>query len=290
MRRPASNSILLTLPALVLSLPGLFAGEPLVREKPALPTAEEILKSYLERVEDRDDDEVLSRYAFESFTVIEELDKAGAVKERSEYRHDLFPVEDALFARLVEKDGKALSPKESRKESRREAKFRRKRKQARLKPKKKKKKTDDGVEINQALFDRFNWEVLDVEEINGRAAYVLAFEPKSGKLPEKRRFDRALNKTVGTIWVDAEEREVARIRIHLTAEVKFWGGLLGRISTFVLDFEQLRTDAGDWVPSREKVYFRARVLFRNIHRRTERTSRGYRRSPPKTQTATTEPQ
>ena len=35
-------------------------------------------------------------------------------------------------------------------------------------------------------------------------------EPEPGKLPQKKRMDRLLNKTTGSLWIDAETFQIAR--------------------------------------------------------------------------------
>lgn len=266
-----------------LTAPLLPAGAQEPRDSP-LPPPEEILMRYLDKVKDRDEEEILRRYSFRRSTVVEKLDNDGTPEERTEYLHDIGPVEDALFARLIEKDGEPLSDQERRKESQRIEKFRRKRREA-LRKHEKRKPPDDDLEINQALIGRYTWKVTGVELVNGRAAYVLSFEPRSGKLPAKKRMDHALNKAAGTVWVDAAESELVRIRVHLTEEIKFWGGLLGRISAFALQVENVRTEEGDWLLSVEKVYVRGRVFLRSMHVRTNRHSTGFRRTSPLAQPA-----
>lgn len=253
------------------------AGAPVgvaARQDDPLPSSEEILARFLQRLEERGDALILPKYSFTQSTVVESLGSNGDIKERETFSHIIVPVEGALFYRLVKKDGEPLTTREIAKEAKREREFRRRKKRERKKPKK---KSDDSITVDADLLSRFDWTLGGIETLDGRRAYRLDFRPKGGKLPEKRRSDRVLNKAAGTIWFDTEETDVARVHLRLTEEVSFWGGLLGRISAFDLRVDQRRTDEGDWLPVEQTVYLRGRFFIRSVHRRTRRRATGFRR-------------
>ena len=270
---------------LTLASPGAASDD----DSRSLPPAGEILQRFIERNKDAREKagKILARYSYRQRSLSEKLDGEGKIKERKRELHEIFPIEGARFSRLIERNGLPLPEKAAKKEQEREERVRRERKQAREKEREgksrkttAKKKDTDEIEFNQEVFDRFRWQVTGRDVVDGRPVYILTFEPKSGKLPVRRRIDRALNKAAGTVWMDAADYKVARIDIHLTEKVKIWGGLLGSISNLEFRYEQRRTEEGDWVPVREDLYLRARALFKSIHRRTERRWTRHRKLVP----------
>ena len=103
--------------------------------------------------------------------------------------------------------------------------------------------------------------------MEGRINYVLAYRPKEGKLPVKRRMDRALNKAEGRIWVDQESYEVSRIEFELKEKVKLWWGILGSIQKVKGTVQRQEVDSGVWFPTGFDLYLKGRILFRSLHSR-----------------------
>ena len=58
----------------------------------------------------------------------------------------------------------------------------------------------------------------------------LSFEPKSGKLPVRRRNDRTLNNSRGRVWLDQESYEIARVEFELKGPTRISWRILGFIS------------------------------------------------------------
>ena len=252
------------------------------QQQESLPTPEELFPKIYEQTKKskKEKDNVLLDYTYNRYSRTEKLTKKGAVKETTEELREIVLVEGKPFARLLEKNSRPLSPEEAREEKQREDKFRQKLLEAgKKKPrkKKKKKKNNDEITLNRELVSRFDWKVTGRELVNGRPAYVLTFKPKNKKLPVRRRIDRALNKAAGTIWIDTQDYEPARIEIRLLKPVKVWWGILGSIHRFQFQGEWIRTGNGDWVPTSENVHLRARVLFKKIHRRSVRRWSAHRK-------------
>ena len=62
-------------------------------------------------------------------------------------------------------------------------------------------KDEDEIDINEELAGKYKFVLTGREPVNGRPAYVLSFEPRSGDLPVQRRMDRLLNKAAGRILI-----------------------------------------------------------------------------------------
>src|SRR5437868_2850386 len=76
---------------------------------------------------------------------------------------------------------------------------------------------------------RFKFTLLSQKAINGRQAYEIAFEPKRPGSPVRHIIDRLLSRISGSLWIDAEEFEIARAQISLSSEVDFLGGVVGSL-------------------------------------------------------------
>jgi hypothetical protein len=99
-----------------------------------------------------------------------------------------------------------------------------------------------------------------------RGPLQLAFTPRPGKLPVRRRLDRALNKSRGEIWIDQDTFEVARLTFELTDRVRLWWGILGSVSNVTGRVERRPIAENVWMPDEIDVYYEYRVLFSNSGR------------------------
>jgi len=127
---------------------------------------------------------------------------------------------------------------------------------------------EDPLELafNEELIARYTTESVGVQTLRGRPTYVLAFKPRPGKLPARRRLDRALNKSRGEIWIDQNTFEVARLTFELTERVRLWWGILGSVSNVTGRVERRPIAEDVWMPDEIDVYYEYRVLFSNSRR------------------------
>jgi hypothetical protein len=127
---------------------------------------------------------------------------------------------------------------------------------------------EDPLELafNEELIARYTTESVGVQTLRGRPTYVLAFKPRPGKLPARRRLDRALNKSRGEIWIDQDTFEVARLTFELTERVRLWWGILGSVSNVTGRIERRLIAEDVWMPDEIDVYYEYRVLFSNSRR------------------------
>lgn len=123
------------------------------------------------------------------------------------------------------------------------------------------------VVFDRDLLERYTAELVGIQDLRGRPAYVLDFEPKEGKLPTRRRVDHALNKSRGQLWIDRDTYEIARVTFELTEQVRFWWGILGSVSDANGHFERVPVADNIWLASEFDVYFHVRALFSTSRRR-----------------------
>jgi hypothetical protein len=228
-------------------------------------SATQILEEAMARADQEDERELVKQYRFKVFRVRDKLDKKGELKERDEEVLENVLIEGFPYQRLIEKNGQALTEKERKEEGKRESEFREK-------IAKREDPTRDGendFSFNQDLVDRFDFSFEGVEELESGSSYVLSYKPKAGKLPVKRRIDRALNKAEGRVWVDQESYEISRVEFELKEEVKLWWGLIGSIHEVKGTVQRQEVNSGVWFPTGFDLYLKGRIFFSSLHSRQQ---------------------
>ena len=223
-------------------------------------TATQILEEAMARAAQEDQRDLVSKYRFKVFRVRDKLDGQGGLKERDEEVYENVLIQGFPYQRLIEKNGQALTEKERKEEEKRESEFR---------EKIAKRDEENDFSFNQDLVSQYDFSLEGVEEVEGRSNYVLSYRPKEGKLPVKRRIDRALNKVEGRIWVDQESFEVSRVEFELKEKVKLWWGLIGSIQEVKGTVQREEVDSGVWFPTGFDLYLKGRIFFSSLHSRQQ---------------------
>jgi len=108
----------------------------------------------------------------------------------------------------------------------------------------------------------------------------LTFEPNPQFVPGSRQ-EEVFHHLEGTMWIDLDQKQLARIDGRLTSEVKFAGGLLGRLDkggVFSVRFKE--TDSGYWVVTALDVEMNGKALvFKTISVQEKREFDDYRLVP-----------
>ncbi len=244
-------------------------------------SAQDIVDLAIERAEWKDSKNFEASFSFRMVNESEKLDKKGRVKEREERVYENQPIDGAPFMRLVEKNGRPLTEKELKKERKREEKYRQ-----RLADKSK--PHDEGrIAFDEKLVSRYKVQLQGMEDIRGRPAYIISFEPKSGPFPTKKRMDRTLSKSAGRLWIDAENYEIAQLEFELIDEVKLGWGLIGSIKQLRGRLQQEPVDGYPdvWLPSRFDIYMNGRISFKTLNRNEKMEWSDFRKLPEQEQQA-----
>jgi len=242
------------------------------------PSVAAILDRALVRAKWVEEHDFVQHYDYTMHRHIRKLHKSGDDREET-LRFHVAPVDGAPYARLVQKNGQPLAGEELARERERERLFREALAKRAAAGEEEGGSSPDreedeyNITFNEALLGRYEFDLTGVEPLHDRAAYRLAFRPRPGPLPVRRRLDIALNKAQGELWIDTETYEVARVRFELIEKVRIWWGLVGSISEARGELERrpVRTHEEVWLPSRLEMYVDARVLFRR-NRRAETTT------------------
>jgi len=238
---------------------------------PPLPSAEEVLHKVLATVKSPEIRRAGAMYRSVQHTVIEKMDDKGRLREREDRVYDVGPLGGGVYARLVEKNGKSLSPSELADEQQREQRFLERSSSQTFGG-----GDSDRVPLDPELFTRYKAEVVGRVSLAGRSTIILRFWPSSTDLPIRRRQDYVLNKLTGKVWIDEQEWEIVRVEAHLTDRVRVLLGLVAALDKVDLSFEQVRMAAGVYLPLKLSADFDGRKLFSSLHERVQVTWTGQR--------------
>ncbi|QUW04374.1 hypothetical protein J8C06_11265 [Chloracidobacterium validum] len=211
-------------------------------------------------------DERVTQYTYTLLETIRRLDGDGRVKETEVKTYEVYPLKGGVRARkLVAVDGKPLSASEAEKEQRRVAKFIEENEARQEKRKASKADDDDEAQRRRLTIAQF-LRVCEFynprrETLRERPVIVCDFRPRADYKPTNDA-EKIIQKLVGTVWLDAEDEEVARLEGRFASDFKVGGGLLASLkrgAAFV--FEQTRNAEGVWLPLREEFNAGIKVLL-----------------------------
>ncbi len=249
----------------------MLSGPAATTQTPAL-SADQIIQKTVQRAASLEVRNARPNYHYTKHTVTEELDLKGHLKDRKEKLYDVLVESGLSYLKLLEFNGQALSPAESKKQEERELAERQKFTDA-----KPDKKGDDRENfVTPDLIEKYNFTLVEQKVFNGRTTYLLSFEPKD-KLPVRKLTDRFLNEVAGTVWIDSQEFEVARVEAHLKGEVALWGGMIGTLKECAYTLERTRLADGAWFNSFSHGVFEGRKLLEPMVIRTRSNSSNFRR-------------
>jgi hypothetical protein len=217
-----------------------------------LPPADELVEKVLGWAARQHADK--RRFDFRRLADVELLDRHGKVEKREQRVYRAVQIDGETYDRLVSVDGEPLDEDQLEEEQEREERFR-----EQLAERKQK---GDKPFFERDLAARFVFRVLGHEQVRGRPAYLMSFEPDASKdLPEDEDEDRFLNALAGKVWIDAEDHAIARIHARLIHTVRFGLGLLAYFKKISLKLDQSRHAQGRWLPHTTKTYVWGRSLL-----------------------------
>jgi hypothetical protein len=213
------------------------------------------------------------KYRHEKRSVEEELDAAGKPTKTTEEIYEVIPIRGIPFERLVKVQGRDLTDKEVKDQNRKEEEFRKK--VADQEPERSSATNNDV--LNKELIDRFVFRVEGRSNFLSRPVLILSFRPKPSG-PEKKIADKVLKRLAGTLWIDEEESEIARLKLGLTADLSLgWFGMIGSLKQFDLTLERARLPEGVWVDRKQTLVLAGRKVFSSMHYRTVEESSNFRK-------------
>jgi hypothetical protein len=196
----------------------------------------------------------------------QKLDSGNSVKKSEVKGYEMFFVSGSPIVRMVSKEGRALDADEKRKEDERVEKEIRKAKE-RAEKRERDEADKDTLTVDQFLRgSRFR--DGRYEDYKGRRLLAYDFDPNPDYKP-RTRAETLVSKLGGTVWIDPDALQVARLQARLVGTFKVAGGLFGSVhegSDLVLAQERVNDEL--WMPSYVDLNVDARVLLvKGVHER-----------------------
>ena len=238
-------------------------------ENPRPLPVDDIIRRAVSRADQAQRNAGQNAYTYTKLTVTEELDPAGRVKDRKEKVYQVFFQSGATHLKLLTVNGRAPAHADIKQQSENDTSARQVLGQS------KSAKAAENL-LTPEVVARFNFTLVDETSINGRKAYHISFEPKRPAPPVHRIVDRLLDRISGTIWIDADEFEIAQAQIYLSSEVDLLGGVVGCLKK--LDYTMTRTRVGDglWFNTFSTGDFQGRKLLDWMRIKTKSQSSNFR--------------
>jgi hypothetical protein len=240
----------------------------------SLPDAAIVTRRVIERAQPVATAAQGPRYTYESRSVLERLDADGRATTSEAKGYQVTLVAGLPLSRLIRTQGRDLSAEELRQEEAREEKFRQRFVSADAKQLAARKQ---GL-ITPDLLDRYQFAVKERVVLSNRTTLVLTFQPKAEDLPAEAIQDKLLNRMAGTLWIEEEDAETARMAVRLEEPISLgWFGLLGSLNQCDISLERRRMPDGVWTNTRQVWFIQCRKLIATVRFRTTEDCRGFRK-------------
>ena len=210
-------------------------------------------------------------YTYTKVTLTEELDAFGNVKERKEKLYQVSLQDGSTYLKLLAVNGHPAPDAELKKQSENQALFR----QLLGQPKSARGDHRENF-LTPELVARFKFTLAGQTPVNGRPAYQVAFQPRSTEPPARHVADRFLSRISGTVWIDAEEFEIARADVRLGSEVSLLGGVIGSLKKLAYTMTRTRVADGVWLSTFSSGDFEGRKLVDSLRIKTSSRSTNFR--------------
>ncbi len=228
------------------------------------------IRSLLDQLQQNEDEveKILDTYSYFQKNTKRELGKDGVLRETESETRQLSFYKGYRISRVTEKNGKPLSEKDQRDEDKNAEK--RVEEIEKLLAKRDKAEMKDGppredgarVSISE-LLRASNLVNPRRERFRGRSVIVFDFEPNpSFDYKNAKSMLKFFGKTAGVMWIDEQDKQVARLEAYLADSYNVGGGVLAKLrkgASFVL--EQQRINDEIWLPSIADINLSVRVLL-----------------------------
>ncbi len=203
-------------------------------------------------------DEIQKNYGCMKLEEEDSVNGKGEITKRATTLYQISYMHGNEMDRKIETDGKPLSAAEQQKEDARLQKEAARYDKEAADPNPK--KNDDEVGISDFLrvsrFTNPRW-----ERFRGQDVVVFDFGPNPNYIP-KKLVDKLIYDLVGTVWVDPQAQDIARLEARFDNSFKIGGGVLASLQKgSAFQFEQSRVNNEVWLPSYDEVHFGAKLLL-----------------------------
>lgn len=234
---------------------------PEAEERP-LPDIPKLMHEVQEH--ERTSEAVEKDYLYHAIDTMQEVDVHGRVKKTESRGYDVFWVEGVPVHKLTSKDGRDLSPEEQKKEGERIDKEVAKAKERLAKADAKGKPADpqgnDEVTVSR-LLELGSFSNARRVMLNGRSTIAVDYagDPRA---KTRNRLEGVIHDMAGTVWVDEEDRAIAKLEGHFFETFKIGAGLVANIQKGTsFSLEQRKVNDEVWLPVEANGHGTARMLL-----------------------------
>jgi len=220
-------------------------------------------------------------YTYHVHVEQQELERNGKIKKTETTDSESLTIDGIRVDRIVARDGKPLSDKDTQKESDKIDKEVAKAKERREKRASEGKATDsngDDILTVSRILELGTFSNPRRIDLNGRPTIVLDYtgDPNAKTHSE---FEKVFRDLVGNAWVDEQDRVLIRGQGHFLHDFKVGGGLVLNIHQgFSFDFTASHITANIWLPATLNAQGSARLLlFDGINGRVHLVTSDYRK-------------
>ncbi len=226
-------------------------------------SAEDILARALDRAAVQEEEGLELTFEYFVKSTAERLDDEGVITETKTAKLHHYPLEELLYEELIERDGEALNEDALREQHKRKTDFVRKAREHRARGETYEPNEVD-IGFDHELMDRYDTRLVRTESLRGHDCWVLGFTPREGKLPDRRRMDKALNRSTGYLWIAQDDYGVARVSFEMQEPFKYFWGLVAtlRHANGQMDFDRIADNL--WAPTQIDLELDLRAFFRTI--------------------------
>jgi hypothetical protein len=217
-------------------------------------------------------------YTYIRHSVEKRLDKNGAVESTEAETEEVLVLYGRPYYRLVARNGANLSARDERKEQNQLDKELAKRKRdAERGSAEADKELEDRRRATREIFEAYHFDLVGVETLGGRSAWVIDASPRPGYKPTSREA-KAFVKSSGRIWVDQEDTRLVKLDVRMNEPISF-GWFIFRLRPGArLQLEQTRVEDRVWLPKRLWLRGEAKILgVKTIRVEAETSYRDYRK-------------
>ncbi|MBX3243416.1 MAG: hypothetical protein KF685_02980 [Acidobacteria bacterium] len=226
------------------------------------------IRSLLTQLQTNEDEveRILDTYSYVQKNTRRELGKDGILRETGSETNQLSFHRGNRISRQIEKNGKPLTSREQAEADKDTAK---QIEEIEKRIAKEEKRSDDNPQRREARVSIA--EVLRAsrlinprrERYKGREMIVFDFEPNPDfDMKNAKSVLKFFGKTAGVMWIDENDRQVARIEAFLADSYNIGGGLLAKLrkgASFTLEQERVNNEI--WLPSLADINLSVRVLM-----------------------------
>src|SRR5438270_4985034 len=231
---------------------------------------------------DMENDKRRRDYTYVERQVENRVDAKGKIKSTEAKTYEVLEIYGEQVERLIEKNDKPLSQKDSAKEEEKIQKIIDKRKNEsegdrRKRAEREEKEREENCKFVTEVADAYNFKLVGTEWIGGREAWVIDAEPRPGFVPHRKEA-KSLSKFHGRVWIDKADLQLAKMDVECQDTISF-GLFLARFHKGSrLMLEQTRVNDEVWLPA----HFAAKVdvrlgLVKNFDVNLEQTFRDYKK-------------